>query len=91
MPAAVMEVAKLTGKDPFDLALKGGEDYQLLFTAPSEKKLDIGECFGQANLPAPICIGVIVPGTGVRLRLHSEELEISGAGFDHFPESSLKV
>lgn len=89
IPAEVMEVAKLTGRDPLDLALKGGEDYQLLFTAPPEKKPKIRECFDQANLTTPTSIGVIISGTGVRLQLKAEELEISGAGFDHFPESSL--
>jgi thiamine-monophosphate kinase len=90
IPAGVREVAALLGRDPLDLALRGGEDYHLLFTTSPDKELDMQEYFHQANLPAPLCIGTIVPGSGVRLRLLREEVEISGAGFDHFPESALK-
>lgn len=85
IPPTVYEAAALTGKEPLDLALKGGEDYQLLFTVSPDKKTDMQKCFRQANLPAPTYIGTIVPGTGVRLRWQAEEREISGAGFDHFP------
>jgi thiamine-monophosphate kinase len=86
VPPAVREVAALTGKDPLDLALKGGEDYQLLFTGAPDKRREIERCFAQADLPEPRLIGIVVPGSGVRLRLPSGEQEISGAGFDHFRE-----
>ncbi len=91
MPSPVIEVAARIGKAPLDLALKGGEDYQLLFTASPGKKQDIQRCFQQADLPTPICIGEIVSGAGVRLRWRGEELDISGAGFDHFPVSTASV
>jgi thiamine-monophosphate kinase len=84
IPAGVGEVAVMTGQDPLDLALKGGEDYHLLFTARPEKKTAIQKCFGQADLPIPICIGAIDAGIGVRLRRQAGEQDISGAGFDHF-------
>jgi thiamine-monophosphate kinase len=82
---AVRKVAALTGKDPLDLALKGGEDYLLLFTSSPDKKYEMQRCFAQANLPEPWCIGSIVSGKGVRLLLPTTEVEISGTGFDHFP------
>jgi thiamine-monophosphate kinase len=85
IPPQVIEVAIRIGKAPLDLALKGGEDYHLLFTASPGKKQDIQHCFQQAYLPTPTCIGEIVPGAGVRLRWREEEVDISGTGFDHFP------
>lgn len=88
IPTGVLGVAGVLGKEPIDLALKGGEDYHLLFTSPPDKELAMQEYFRQANLPAPTCIGTIVSGSGVRLRFQREEVEISGAGFDHFRDSS---
>jgi thiamine-monophosphate kinase len=88
IPAGVLEVANLLGKEPLDLALKGGEDYLLLFTTHPDQESDMQEYFRRANLPAPTCIGTIVPGSGVKLRFQWDELEISGAGFDHFRESA---
>ncbi|MBM4288399.1 MAG: thiamine-phosphate kinase [Deltaproteobacteria bacterium] len=87
IPGPVAEVAALMGREPWDLALRGGEDYQLLFTAPPGQKQVIQRYFRQAGLPEPVCIGEIIPGSGVRLRLHAGEIDISGTGFDHFPES----
>lgn len=85
IPAPVMEVAARIGKAPLDLALKGGEDYHLLFTAAPDKKQEMEQCFQEAGLPIPTRIGEIVAGTGVSLRLQEVEQDISGTGFDHFP------
>ena len=84
---AVREIAVKTGRDPLDLALKGGEDYLLLFTASPDKRPEMQRCFAQANLSEPWCVGRIVSGSGVKLRIATGEEEISGTGFDHFPET----
>ena len=86
---AVKEVAVMTGKNPLDLALKGGEDYSLLFTGAPDKRPEMRRCFAQANLSEPWCVGKIVSGSGVKLRTKTGEEEISGTGFDHFPEAKL--
>jgi thiamine-monophosphate kinase len=86
---AVKEVAVITGKNPLDLALQGGEDYYLLFTGAPDKRLEMRRCFAQANLSEPWCVGKIVSGSGVKLRTKTGEEEISGTGFDHFPEAKL--
>jgi thiamine-monophosphate kinase len=88
IPEEVAVVADLTGRDALDLALKGGEDYQLLFTARPEKNREIASCFRQAGLAVPRCIGALVSGTGVRLRRQSGEVDISGSGYDHFRAGS---
>lgn len=89
IPQAVQEVARRLGLDPLNLALKGGEDYQLLFTARPGKQAVLQTAFAQAGLPAPTRIGRIVAGLGIRLRRGEEEQEIAGTGFDHFPDAGL--
>ena len=84
---AVREVAIKTGKDPLDLALKGGEDYFLLFTGSPAKGREIDRCFAQAKLSEPYCVGKIVSGSGIRLRTPTVNVDISGGGFDHFSKA----
>lgn len=63
-----------------DLALAGGEDYELVFTSPL-KDLD-----RQINLPHPVTrIGSIRQGSGLQLRKKNGELyHCQRGGFDHF-------
>ncbi|MDI6854713.1 MAG: thiamine-phosphate kinase [Deltaproteobacteria bacterium] len=82
--AGVEAVSRELGRNPLDLALKGGEDYQLLFTSPPDAGPELMEAFGRAGLPAPIKIGVVVSGREVTLVTASGEEIISGSGFDHF-------
>ncbi len=77
-------VAGMTGRDPLELALKGGEDYQLLFTCAPEAAPRLQAAFARAGLPAPRPIGDLVPGSEVVLITKEKELIISGGGFDHF-------
>lgn len=70
--------------DPLDLALKGGEDYQLLFTSPPEKAPALCQAFARAGLAPPLPLGEIIPGAGVFMETAAGEKEITGQGFDHF-------
>lgn len=81
---AVTRVATLLGRRPLDLALEGGEDYQLLFTAAPGQQPAILAAFQAAGLPSPQAIGEIVSGRRVHLRLGGREEELTGGGFDHF-------
>ncbi len=80
----VKAAAPALGRDPLDLALKGGEDYQLLFTTPPEKAGALAAAFAGAGLPEPLPLGEIVPGEGVTLITDRGEEDITGQGFDHF-------
>ena len=63
------------GLDPVELALAGGEDYELLFTAPASSE---AEAVGTK-------IGKIREGTGVEVvDARGAALEIGRAGFRHF-------
>jgi thiamine-monophosphate kinase len=74
----------MLGKDPVELALQGGEDYRLLFTAAPAQASRVPETFAQAGLKAPSGIGEISPGKEVVLITGKKEKIISGGGFDHF-------
>ena len=70
-----------------DLALAGGEDYELLFTGKSKVLEDAGEL-----LTCPISvIGEIVSGTPGKIRLfdaEGKELKIEKKGWNHFAPRS---
>lgn len=63
-----------------DLALAGGEDYELVFTSPLKDLAD------QPNLPTPVArIGVITQEPGIRIRRPDGQLyQCQRGGFDHF-------
>jgi len=67
----LLEYAKRHGKDPYSYALRGGEDYQLLFTHPPSRLnpfLDMTQ------------IGTVEEGEGVFL----DGAPLEAQGFDHF-------
>ena len=65
------------------LVLHGGDDYELLFTLPSDhfglipRLADEGGC----NLR---CIGAMTAGAGVECRRDGAQVVIAGSGYDHF-------
>jgi thiamine-monophosphate kinase len=66
--------------------LHGGEDYELLFTVPSE----LMTRFQQETFPAPLAeIGVILPASeGLVLELSNDVCkDLKAGGFDHFRHS----
>lgn len=73
--------------DWLDLATRGGEDYELLFTLnpPALDRLRV-YCHA-AQLPAPVVIGAIGPPQQPALVLRyrdGTELAVQGGAFDHF-------
>jgi thiamine-monophosphate kinase len=84
IPPEVKTVARMVGKDPLELALQGGEDYQLLFTSPPDQASQLPAVFTQTGLEIPNRVGEIVPGKEVLLITKEKEKIISGRGYDHF-------
>ena len=90
-PATLATAARLVGADAEQWAIGGGEDFELLFTAPAEatdRLRAIGAACGLALSP----VGQIVAGTGVvlvRERADGRPVEqpIAYQGYDHFPDS----
>ncbi len=88
---ALSRAADLLGLDSLDLMLKGGEDYELLFTAAPDSALEIQSLSEQAGVPVT-AVGSIVDGQGVHLIIpgtatdNLKKVDISFKGFDHFPD-----
>ncbi len=80
------KAAQELGTNAFDWMLKGGEDYQLLFTTkPSDEKTlrqIVADYSGREISP----IGRIIDGEGVYLCDNEERQEISYQGYDHFAD-----
>ncbi|MDH4322238.1 MAG: thiamine-phosphate kinase, partial [Desulfobulbaceae bacterium] len=67
-----------------DWALRGGEDYRLLFTAPAGATLALESLTAERLGRGICCVGRIVEGSGVVLCDGSRRQDISFQGYDHF-------
>jgi thiamine monophosphate kinase len=75
----VREAAAATGRDALQLAVSGGEDYELLAALPA-KGLDLAALAEEAGLPVTR-VGEAVAGAGVEIRLPGGR-SLEPAGFD---------
>ena len=82
----VKEVAALMGKKMHDLALYGGEDFELVFTAPKSKIEKIKEEIFKATGTKVAIVGEIVQSRkGISLLYpNGEESRLTEYGFAHF-------
>jgi thiamine-monophosphate kinase len=83
LSAAVQRRAELDA-DVLRRAVTGGDDYELVFTAPANHATAIAALATRLDLPLT-CIGEIVDGTGVALHdAEGAELPLDTAGWTHF-------
>ena len=83
---ALQEAARAVSRDPLDFALAGGEDYELLFTAPPDRAAEVAEAAEASAVPVAR-IGRVVPGAGLRLLEQGRPRPFpQRTGFDHFAE-----
>ncbi len=70
--------AKTLGQDPYEMALSGGEDFELVFTIDKEKLplLDV-------KCPVTVVGRICDAKKGVRI-LYGDKEEALGGGYDHF-------
>ena len=69
-------------------ALSGGEDYELCFTVPANKKAEIEKLSQSLNVPCT-CIGKIVQQNSNQITFLKDERVINyqaPSGFDHFKD-----
>jgi thiamine-monophosphate kinase len=71
-------LAKQLGKDPYDFALHGGEDFELVFTIPEEKLAKI-----KINCPITVVGRILDRKKGVYLKDKGGKIRLTG-GYDHF-------
>jgi thiamine-monophosphate kinase len=82
---ATRAVAEALGRDPTAFALFGGEDYELLLTAPAERVGELVAAVGQTGTPLTD-IGEIVPAAAGRTVLLADgrTIPLEPGGWDHF-------
>jgi thiamine-monophosphate kinase len=74
-------LARLTGRDPLELALRGGEDYELLFSATADPRPTLAPV--APGLPVTR-IGDVTAEAGGPILVHGDgRTEPLGGGFDH--------
>jgi thiamine-monophosphate kinase len=79
LAAGVVEVADASGRDPLDLAAAAGDDYELLFTAPRDRREAIE---GGAGLPVA-WVGSVEAGAGVVLTRPGGAVAEELRGYEH--------
>jgi thiamine-monophosphate kinase len=66
-----------------ELALTGGDDYELCFSLPAGRLAELPVALNRAGC-AVRCIGVLEETPGVRVRIGQRLVDGASAGFDHF-------
>jgi thiamine-monophosphate kinase len=80
---ALATFAEIESADPFDWILAGGDDYELLFTAPPEARPALKEVHPEWDYPVTR-VGHIEAGEGAVLRDGTGDRDVSQLGYDHF-------
>ena len=78
----VAEVASSAGRDPLELALAGGEDYELAMTVPPDRIEQVRQRLEGAGCGLTV-VGEVGSGSGIRL-IGASTGESPPPGFDHF-------
>ena len=76
----VAEVAAAAGRDPIELALSGGEDYELLAALPPDRLGEAASALGDAETTLAQ-VGDVAAGEGVEVRLPGGRM-LETEGFD---------
>lgn len=75
----------LCGERDWNLALTGGEDYELLFTVPVERRDAISEIAQAVSVPVTRIGRITVHAQGIGVRMADGSMyTLSQAGYDHF-------
>jgi thiamine-monophosphate kinase len=79
----VVTIAHFAGREPLELALFGGEDYELLFTVSPDRAATLThELFSATGVQATL-IGKVVEGTGLTLTRNGINESLPARGWDH--------
>ena len=85
------KLAESLGRDPLGAVLEGGEDYELLFTAPKRQQAAIARCARSLKIPITP-LGTLVPGTpSIEIEdARGKRRRWKARGFDHFRISNIE-
>jgi thiamin-phosphate kinase len=76
-------VAALAGQNPQNLALFGGEDYELLFTVPTDRAHALARELFDATGVKATAIGTICMGSAITLFREGKPSPLPSTGWDH--------
>jgi thiamine-monophosphate kinase len=86
----IAEVAAAAGQDPLQLAVSGGEDYELLAALPPDHLEEASAQMAEAAETTLTEIGRVSEGEGVEIRLPGGGL-LEARGYDHFESQSREA
>ena len=84
----VVTVATLAGREPQDLALFGGEDYELVFTVPADRADVLAHELSITTGVNATVIGTICEGSAITLFRQGKPSPLRSTGWDHLRSSS---
>lgn len=76
-------VKKYQGQEAVSFALKGGDDYELCFTIPSQAHDAFVQALAEQHSHC-YCIGIIDEGEGLRTVMNEQIVSLSPDGYKHF-------
>jgi thiamine-monophosphate kinase len=79
----VATIATLAGRAPQDLALFGGEDYELIFTVPADRAVTLAHELFVATGVKGTAIGTICEGSALTLSSQGNLSPLQARGWDH--------
>jgi len=79
----VVRIAALAGREPQDLALFGGEDYELVFTVPADHAEMLARELFVATGVSAAAIGTICEGSAMTLLRQGKPSPLRPGGWDH--------
>jgi thiamine-monophosphate kinase len=82
LPQSKAMQANFSAEECERMSLSGGDDYELIFTVPSERILDVEAAITSGVRCTPI--GRIVEGSNVECFRGGKRVEILKRGYDHF-------
>jgi thiamine-monophosphate kinase len=83
LPLSPALVAAVGRDRAVELALGGGDDYELCFSVPPGRLAELSAAVADAGCPVR-CIGVLTPEPGLRVLQDGKLLPPAAAGYDHF-------
>jgi len=83
IPLSEAMTKSLLFEDSIELALNGGDDYELLFTVSEDKKVGLETALSHTNTVVT-CIGQINASQTISTTLNNKTVPIKSTGFQHF-------
>ncbi|MBU2869923.1 thiamine-phosphate kinase [Colwellia sp. E2M01] len=85
IPLSTIMRNSLLTEDAINLALSGGDDYELLFTVSEDNKVGMETAMSHAAIPVT-CIGQLNASQTISTTLNNKPTPINTVGFEHFSE-----